>query len=422
MTTKLPPPHIAALLAAALTAIDPRSVYALTIDGADGSDGVLNITASTEIDLSQAVTANWDADNSANAGKGVYDPAKWAVVFKYSSVNIAASATVTFKNHASRAPVVWLVSGDVTIAGVLSLNSVNPGYNSPNLAEPGPGGFRGGQGYFSSGVGRSAGFGPGGGANTNPSNSYGAAGSYGTLGTYGSSVYGNPSLLPLIGGSGGGGYYNDARGGGGGAGAILVASAGTTTVSGTIRANGGSDSGGGGGGSGGGVRLIANALGGAGIVQCLGGAEGSYAGGLGRIRIERVTNTSALQVNPSPSVVPLEAGATPLIWLPETGPTARVVSIGSVVAPEDPRATFGAQGADVTLPLVAATQVVVETENAEQQSVVKVRVTPRANANHSEVTATFDQQISANPLVLRWIANLTVNPGYSAVQARVIRP
>ena len=35
--------------------------------------------ASVEVDLSQAVTGAWDANNAANAGKGVYDPSKWAV-------------------------------------------------------------------------------------------------------------------------------------------------------------------------------------------------------------------------------------------------------------------------------------------------------------------------------------------------------
>ena len=63
---------------------------AITIPGADGSDGALNITDDTIIDLSQAVTGVWNANNTANAGKGIYDPAKWAVVFKYSSVTVAS--------------------------------------------------------------------------------------------------------------------------------------------------------------------------------------------------------------------------------------------------------------------------------------------------------------------------------------------
>jgi hypothetical protein len=53
---------------------------ALSIPGADGSDGVFNVSTNTTIDLGLAVTGAWDANNSANAGKGVYDPAKWAVV------------------------------------------------------------------------------------------------------------------------------------------------------------------------------------------------------------------------------------------------------------------------------------------------------------------------------------------------------
>ena len=72
---------------------------AIDVPGADGSDGVLTITANTVIDLSQAPTSTWDQGHAVNAGKSVYDAAKWRVVFKYSSVNVASSATLTFKNH-----------------------------------------------------------------------------------------------------------------------------------------------------------------------------------------------------------------------------------------------------------------------------------------------------------------------------------
>ena len=108
----------------------------------DGSDGALVVSNNFVIDLSQAITGKWNDNNSANEGKGIYDPEKWAVVFKYSSVTIQGGATVTFRNHASRAPVVWLVSGDVTINGMVSLDG-QQGLTSPWLAEPGPGGFRG---------------------------------------------------------------------------------------------------------------------------------------------------------------------------------------------------------------------------------------------------------------------------------------
>ena len=47
----------------------------------DGSDGALVITANTVIDLSQAVTGNWDANNSANAGGASMTPAsgRWCL-------------------------------------------------------------------------------------------------------------------------------------------------------------------------------------------------------------------------------------------------------------------------------------------------------------------------------------------------------
>ena len=87
--------QIRILTTAAVVALSAsRAVAALNIPS-DGSDGALIISNNTVIDLGQAVTGNWDANNSANAGKGVYDPAQWAVVYKYSSVTIQAGATVS---------------------------------------------------------------------------------------------------------------------------------------------------------------------------------------------------------------------------------------------------------------------------------------------------------------------------------------
>lgn len=230
-----------------------------------------------------------------------------------------------------------------------------------------------------------------------------------------------------MGGSGGGGSSgNTPSGGGSGAGAILIASSGLFSLAGQIVANGGNGANGNndrytGGGSGGAIRLIAGNLAGGGLVRALAGG-GYRSGGLGRIRIERVINSGNPQVTPDPSVVTLEAGSTPVIWLPAEGPTARIVSIGTASAPADPRASSGTYGQDVTLPQVTTTPVIVETTNAETASTVKVRVTPRANGNYTETTATLTQTNSTNPLVLRWTANVPVNNGYSAVQARVVRP
>ena len=86
-------------------------IFAQINVGSDGSDGALVVSANLTIDLSEAASGPgiaWDTPSPV-PGKGVYDPDQWAVVFKYSSVTINANRTVTFVNHPSNAPVVWLV-------------------------------------------------------------------------------------------------------------------------------------------------------------------------------------------------------------------------------------------------------------------------------------------------------------------------
>ena len=429
---KLLLPSLAALALGTFTALPALNVPS------DDSDGALNIAVNTEIDLGLAVTGNWDDDNSANAGKGIYDPAKWAVVFKYSTITIAEGATVTFKNHPSRAPVVWLASGNVTINGTVNLDGQGP-VLPPGLSEPGPGGFRGGSGNFAPGATEAAGFGPGGGKRRALDQTYGyvgAAGSHGSAGWNGPATYGNPALIPLVGGSGGGGRESSANvpngnSGGAGGGAMLVACAANLTISasGKLQSNGGSGqtlasanqhydypSG-----SGGGIRLVADSLSGNGVVQALGGL-GYYTGGLGRIRIERVSNSSNLQVTPDTSPVPLPDGSTLQLWMPDNGPIVRIVSIGGNPPPADPRAEFGSLGADVSLPQVTTTPVVIETTNVESASVVSVRVTPRSDGDFTSTVASVTETVSADPLVLRWTANVPVKNGYAAMQVKVVRP
>lgn len=396
---------------------------AIQIPGADGSSGVLNITADTTIDLSLAADGAWDDPNTAD---GIYDADKWAIVFNYSSVNIDPGVTLSFTNHPSRAPVVWLVSGDVTVSGTISLNGQSRRL-APLLAEPGPGGFRGGTATYASNPLASAGFGPGGGF---WGGGVGHSGSYGTA-VSGASVYGNPSLVPLIGGSGGAGdpaFTGVREGGGGGGGALLLACAGTVTLDGEIRANGGSginNTGGTdtntGGGSGGGIRIVCDTLTGAGPLNALGGG-GWQQGGNGRIRIERVTNTATSAIVPDPSVVPLTAGDTALLWPPSSAPQVEIVSIGGVAAPADPRASFGATGADVALAETTSAQIVIRTTNVEQASTVQVRLTPRSGANAQVIAAAVDSVVNPTGPVIEWVADLPVATGYSAVQVHVIRP
>ena len=207
---------------------------------------------------------------------------------------------------------------------------------------------------------------------------------------------------------------------------MLIAAAGTLSISGGIHANGGgvtNNSQFAGGGSGGGIRLVAENLSGSGILQATGGSGSSNPGGLGRIRLERTTNSFAGTLVPTgPSVVELAPGATPTIWLPTNGPTVRIVSIEGKSAPADPRAEFGAIGADIVLPQVTNVTVVVETTVAEDASTVTVRATPRSNGDFSERVASLTQVVSEDPKVIRWTANVPVSDGYAAIQVKVVRP
>ncbi len=114
-------------------------------------------------------------------------------------VYVASGMTVTFTNHASGAPVVWLVNRGVTIQGTVNLNGAAGIYANASYSAGGPGGFRGGIGRYWYGTG-SPGFGPGGGQLTA---STGGNGSYKHVGIGGGPAYGNDRILPLIGGSGG---------------------------------------------------------------------------------------------------------------------------------------------------------------------------------------------------------------------------
>lgn len=394
---------LASLFAIAL----PRMTLALTIPGADGSDGVFAPDADVEVDLSLAPTAAWDSPGNGN---GVYDPDKWAVVFKYRSVQIPAGVTVTFKNHPSGAPVVWLVSSDVNIAGILSLNGQN--YVGLRVhAAPGPGGFAGGVANQSAFAVEGGGLGIGGGLASFEGGSHATSGQGNP-----SPTYGNPRILPLVGGSGGGGEEN---GGGGGGGAILVAAGGTLTVDGLIKAAGGNGRNDccyhrAGSGAGGAVRLVADALAGAGRIYALGGL--TRFGGEGRIRLEAVQTSATWDLQP---VTTLMTPDNPvLLWPPDDAPTVRLVSIGGHLFPADPGARLDPGREDITMDLAEAQQIVLETANVDPAASVQVRVTPEHGAPLF-IDAVFQ---SGNRTLATWTATADLPDGYLMVQAHAVNP
>ncbi|MCX7719549.1 MAG: hypothetical protein N2111_14260 [Candidatus Sumerlaeaceae bacterium] len=406
-------------------------VLTLSAEGAinipsDGSDGAFNITTHTVVDLSEAQTANWD-EPSTNPGKGIYDPQKWAVVFKFTSVSIAPGATVTFKNHPSRAPVVWLCSGSFECSGTVKLDGA-PGHPSgyKYFAEGGPGGFHGGTADQSL-IHGSSGLGIGGGSGWRWG-SQAVGGSFGSLGGEVGDpllVYNTPRLLPLIGGSGGsGGTWNSGNpnGGGGGGGAILIAARNTIGIwaagqGGGVYARGGD---GAGGGAGGGIRLVAERIVGDGALVASGGpnrGSGSAWGGAGRICVEGTDINYTGPSDPAAYVVqPVDA--TPMIWPPASAPSVRLVSLGGQPLPADPRGQFNAWQYDLVLNEGGTRQLVIETRNVPTTWSVTVLVTP-IDYSYTRYTAAFQSGTEASAT---WTVDVNVGSGIRAIQARAYKP
>lgn len=455
---------------------------ALEIPGADGSDGALRVTKEScvegvyTIDLGQAATRLWDS-TSPRSGKGVYDPEKWAVVFKYTSVQIDEGCTVKFVNHPSNPPVYWLVSGDVVIRGELNLDGER-GRDKDDLAptrcaQPGPGGFAGGlsqtydsdTGYTYYGGG---GYGPGGSVtsvyiNSNVFTSSGA--SHATLGSYNKygkvgALYGDETLIPLVGGSGGAGsnhasYDNfsmaGGSGGGAGGGAICIAASGTVTLEGLISARG--NRGGihisetsnyryiayfrGGCGSGGAVRLVAEAIQGSGCVDVcsFGGTVESMQqdgydfdendsfydrclGGAGRVRLDsnHITlcnrNFSGWNVEPS-----LGNGDQVVLW---ADAKITLLTLGGARLPADPVYRQSGYNECVSFATAGERELVFRTENIPTDANVVVKVTPRQSGKDftgTTVPATMDA--GGTFAQATWRAHIPLNDARTTFQVLV---
>src|SRR5438094_398941 len=64
-------------------------------------------------------------------------------VLNYTTINIPASRSLTFKRNSRNTPVVVLAQGNVLIGGVIDVSA--PSTSSNPVTTPGPGGFYGGQ-------------------------------------------------------------------------------------------------------------------------------------------------------------------------------------------------------------------------------------------------------------------------------------
>lgn len=379
--------------------------FALNV-GSDGGSGALTAT-NTPIDLSLATTGDLSDPGRPN---GTFDPVRWAVIFKYASVTVPNGIQVTFKNHPSGAPVVWLVQNDVTLVGTGQILLNGQPENTNQLNSPGgPGGFSGGRGDQ---TGKTAGgLGPGGGAR-------GAGGSYATLGGNASSgTYGNPGILPLIGGSGGGAYPsgNDVRSGTGGGGAILIAANGTVTLGSANCIQASAVTASFGAGSGGAVRILANSITGSGSIIAAGGASSlGWNGGYGRIRLEANSITVPPAGTPAySSVAPLTGNE--LIFPAVTSPTIRVSTVGGQAVSATPNGELSPIP-DVTLSTALPVTVELVSANVPANATVTLRVVPVAG------TPTTYNATSTGTNTWQ-VANVALpSSGVAQMQARAVLP
>ena len=341
----------------------PVITWAQVNSGSTGSDGALNPSTSSTI-------------NMADHPTGIYN---------YTSVNIAGGISVNFTPNAANTPVVWLVQGNVVISGTVDVSGQGPQGGNCSAAGGlgGPGGYRGGNGANGGTLSATAGQGPGGGL-PGPN---GANASYGALAcTNGTTppsliIYGNAFLIPLLGGSGGGGSTNASNGGGGGGGAILIAASGTITINGNINASGGGgaccyNNGCAGGGSGGAVRLVASRITGTGNISANGAGCGN-----GRVRFDTYENDLSGGVTS-----PFSQGSQ-FVIIPTAGQGAQlsVVSVAGVSVSASPTGLLATPDAVVSAQQGNPIAIVVQCTNIPLNTPITVSVTPM---NGSPVSGT----------------------------------
>lgn len=361
--------------------------YAAFVSGSNGALGAFNPSANTEVEL--------PPDGILN----------------YTTVNIPAGVTVTFKNNSANTPVYMLATGDVTISGVINASSI-----ALDITKAGPGGFDGGHSAPPGSIG-GKGMGPGGGGPGIPgTRAGGAGGGFGTDGTsyysaVGGTSYGNATLLPLIGGSGGGGsgwYDANTGSGGGGGGAILIASSTSINVTGSISVDGRNGSTGtyytfsdGGSGSGGAIKLVANQITGNGTISAKGGS-GAAPGGYGRIRLEAYTNLRTAASSP-----PYSFGSPGNIFV-TNAPNLRITSIAGITVPSSTTGSYSQP--DVLLPSATVNPVTVgiSSANIPPGTSVKVSVIPQyGNATSVNTTLAGTQQASTATASVTLTTNYT---------------
>jgi hypothetical protein len=371
-------------------------------------------------------------------------------VFNFTTVNIPSGVTIKFSQNSRNTPVTILASGNVVINGSINVDGESGASTSGSGGDGGPGGGKGGNsGIFNTstqfrtglpGDGPGGGLGGGNGSNFTGSGGCGGFSSPGLNSPVSSTTvngangpkYGLKSLVPLIGGSGGGGAssgnltgFGGGFGGGGG-GAVLIASSGSITFSSaTISAIGGlgaqrvtgngSTSVYGGSGSAGAIKLVANTISGSVTINIYGRETSGgfcYSAG-GYLRIE--TFTGNLTLNLSSGAVPgVVSRSNPQPLLPANPPRIRIVSIGGITAPANPRGSFQ-DDPDIVVPTsqVNPVTVVLEGINIPLGTIVRLTLTPESGSR----VITFSTALSGTVAASTATASIAIPDGVSVLLA-----
>ncbi|MCY2959244.1 MAG: hypothetical protein NTY35_03685 [Planctomycetota bacterium] len=406
----------------------PRAASAQIVTGSDGSDGAFTFVQDTgpgaaantmTIDLSLAASGvdgqgqpiTWQTPSPV-AGRGVYDPFAWAVVFKYASVDVPAGKTVRFLNHGSRAPVVWLSQASIVVRGTIDVSAALVPNPSTSWPEPGPGGFRGSGPPIASAV---PGFGPGGGGAIS-SYEFGNYAGPASGGGYGR-IYGGPGAFPLIGGSGGSNHASSGvygLPGGPGGGAILLAARqsieclSTASVKAWPALGSAYPRG-----SGGAIRLVADVIS---LPNNVTIDAWESAGGSGRVRLECNSFLGFASTYPPASF------ATPGPLLPDSStPAVRVVSLTiggqNFPVPVDPRASFSFPQADLRVSSSGTAQLTLEARNIAPGHTCEVRV---ANPRTPGAAWTTSTPLAGTTALSTATVAVPLAIGLHAVQVRVV--
>jgi len=386
--------------------------------GSTGADGALNITANTTLQVPPSG------------------------IFNYTTITVAAGATLTFKANTANTPVVMLATGTVGIFGTIDLDGKG-GDSNGTPGAGGPGGFRGGRGGqpFVDKMDGERGHGPGGGMGGRSCTSQGG-GQQGGVGAShagvvnqaaiaacatdkpaitGGPTYGSIAAIPLIGGSGGGGGATllgnpNAFGGGGGGGAILIATSGSLNMFngvgfGNIHASGaggfaitvGGVNSSSGGGSGGTIHLIATSMSNLSTLSASGPNFGPPASG-GRVRVdtETLVNSVSSQSASGSPVGTVAINVSPVLSqaLPSGLPSLAITSVSGQAAPAVPSGS-----SDIVLNDVPTGPVTIlaEARNLPAASGVKLYITPQ-RGSRVEISGTLSG--SADPLTATFQATL----------------